>query len=114
MFNKDLLLFDIECTGVDFRKHEIIQLAAILLDKKTLKQKKSFNSFIRPKRWRNREPEAMAVNNISWEQVKGAPALRSVLQKFQAKFGHDVILAQYGGIIDITFMQEAYRQSRLR
>src|SRR4051812_14401979 len=38
MFNKDILLLDIESTGTDVTKHEIIQLAAILLDKKTLKE----------------------------------------------------------------------------
>ena len=33
-FKKDLLLIDLETTGLDAGKHEIIQIAAILLDKK--------------------------------------------------------------------------------
>ena len=44
MFNKDLLVLDIESTGTDVTKHEIIQLAGILLDKKTLKEKKVFSN----------------------------------------------------------------------
>jgi DNA polymerase III alpha subunit (gram-positive type) len=114
MFSKDLLLFDIECTGIDFRKHELIQLAAILLDKRTLKQKKSFNSFIRPEHWKSRTSAAMKVNGITWEQVKDAPSLKSVLKDFQKKFGTNAILTQYGGVMDITFMQEAYRKSKMR
>ena len=73
MFNKDLLVLDIEATGVDFSKHELIQIAAILLDKKTLKEKKRFESFIRPRKWKNRSAEAMAVNQITWDMVKDAP-----------------------------------------
>ncbi|HEX3099771.1 MAG TPA: exonuclease domain-containing protein, partial [Patescibacteria group bacterium] len=65
MFNKDLLMLDIEATGIDVTKHEIIQIAGVLLDKKTLKEKKSFTSYARPRNWGSREAEAMAVNNIT-------------------------------------------------
>ncbi len=109
MFNKDLLVLDIESTGIDVTKHEIIQLAAVQLDKKTLKEKKSFSSFVRPKKWAKRDPEAMAVNSIAWEQVKDAPSLKSVLQKFNRTFGKDVIPTTYGGNLDIIFLPAAYR-----
>ena len=32
-------MIDMEFTGIDIAKHEIIQIAAIVLDKKTLKEK---------------------------------------------------------------------------
>ncbi len=114
MFNKDLLVLDIEATGIDVTKHEIIQLAAILLDKKTLKQKKSFNSFARPKKWANRQPEAMAVTNIEWNQLKDAPDIKEVLQKFNRTFGKDVIPTTYGGNLDIIFLPAAYRNAGMK
>ena len=40
-FERDILLIDTEFTGFDIDKHEIIQLAAVLLDKKTLKEKRA-------------------------------------------------------------------------
>ncbi len=113
MFNKDILIVDIEATGVDFNKHELIELGAVLLDKKTLKQKKSFQSFIKPKRWKDRDPEAMAVNNISWDALKKAPSLKSVLQKFESTFGTDVIIAPYGTILDTALLRVSYRESKM-
>lgn len=114
MFNKDLLMLDIEATGIDVTKHEIIQLAAVLLDKKTLKEKKSFNMFAKPKRWKHREQEAMDVNGISWETLKNASELKTVLQKFNRTFGSDLIPTTYGGNLDIVFLPAAYRAVNMK
>lgn len=114
MFNKDILVFDIEATGIDVTKHEIIQLAGVLLDKKTLKEKKSFTSFIKPKNWAKRDAEAMAVNAISWEQLKNAPSVKSVLQKFNNTFGKNCIPSNYGGNLDIIFLPAAYRSVSMK
>lgn len=114
MFNRDLLVLDIESTGTDVTKHEIIQLAAILLDKKTLKEKKSFNMFVKPKHWNRRSAEAMRVNNISWDQVKDAPDLKTVLKKFNRTFGKNLIPVTYGGNLDIIFLPAAYRSAGMK
>jgi DNA polymerase III epsilon subunit-like protein len=114
MFNKDLLVLDIESTGIDVTKHEIIQLAAILIDKKTLKEKQTFSSFVKPVSWANRDPEAMAVNGIVWEQLKNAPSIKTVLQKFNRTFGKDCIPTTYGGNLDIIFLPAAYRKAGMK
>lgn len=114
MFKKDLLILDIEATGLDYEKHEIIQLAAILLDKKTLKEKKTFNTFIRPRNWKGRSREAMAVNNISWDMVKDAPDLKAALKTFQKTFGTNVTIAPYGTIMDTAMLRIAYRKSKMK
>jgi DNA polymerase III alpha subunit (gram-positive type) len=114
MFNHDLLILDIEATGTDVTKHEIIQLAAILLDKKTLKEKAQFSSYIKPRHWKNRMPAAMEVNGITWEQLKKAPSMRSVLQKFTKQFGTNILPTTYGGNLDIVFLPSAYRQAGLK
>lgn len=114
MFNKDLLLLDIEATGVNVAKHEMIQLAAILLDKKTLEEKKVFSSYIKPKHWANRDPGAMAICKITWDQVKDAPPLKKVLQQFDKTFGGNVIPSTYGGNLDAIFLTAAYRNSGLK
>ncbi len=113
MFNKDLLIIDVEATGVDYQKHELIELAAVLIDKKTLKEKKFLSSFIKPKHWRRRDPEAMAVNNISWDELKSAPDLKSVLKKFEKTFGTNVILSPYGTIMDTAMLRLAYKQCKM-
>ncbi len=114
MFNKDLLIVDVEATGADFSRYELIQLGAILLDKKTLIEKKSFESFVKPKRWEDREPEAMAVNNISWDELKKAPALKPTLQKFEQTFGTNVIITPYGSILDTALLRMSYKASKMQ
>lgn len=114
MFNKDLLVLDIESTGIDVTKHEIIQIAGVLIDKKTLKEKKSFSSYVKPKKWKQRSPEAMAVNHITWDQLKDAPDIKTVLKKFVNVFGKDVIPTTYGGNLDIIFLPAAFRNSKMK
>lgn len=113
MFHRDILIIDVESTGVDLQKHELIELGAILLDKKTLKTKKVFESFIKPKKWRDRDPEGMAVNQISWDMLKNAPSLATVLKKFQKTFGTNVMIGNYGTILDTAMLRKAYREARL-
>src|SRR6185369_6547606 len=111
-FKKDILLIDTEFTGFDINKHELLQLSAVLLDKKTLKEKKHFNSFVKPtpSRWKQRQPAAMAVNRITLSQIKNAPALKEVIKQFDRMFGHNVILAAYVGYNDKRFLLESYRR----
>jgi len=110
-FKKDILLIDLEFTGIEPGRHEIIQLAAVLLDKKTLKEKKAFDSYIKPKKWKHRDPESMKVNNISFDQVKDAPSLAEVIADFEKLFDpKKVILSYYGGPLDMDFLRAAYKQ----
>lgn len=113
-FKKDLLLIDIEATGLDAERHEIIQLAGVLLDKKNLREKKAFCSYIKSAKWRNRDPESMAVNRISYDAVKNAPELKSVLKKFNRAFGKNIVLSYYAGVMDIVFLQEAYKKCKIK
>lgn len=110
-FKKDLLIIDTEFSGFDLKKHDILQIAGILLDKKTLKEKKSFNSFIRPIHWKTRDPAAMAVNKITWEQVKDAPLLADAIKAFNQTFDTDVMLTSYVGFTDKKYLMDAYQKA---
>ncbi len=114
-FKKDLLLIDLEMTGLNVEKHEIIQIAAVLLDKKTLKEKLAFNAFAKSIRWQNRDPESMKVNGIKKEWVKNAPVLSVVLKAFHKKFKpKNVILSNYGGPMDMDFLRKAYAENKIK
>lgn len=111
-FKKDILLVDLETTGLDFQKHEIIQLAAVLLDRKTLKEKKALSVYVRPRAWKKRNLESMKINKIAWEQVKDAADIKEVLEDFEKEFNPEkVIFAHYGGPVDPDFLRAAYRKT---
>jgi len=109
-FKKDILLVDLETTGLNADTHEIIQLAAVLLDKKTLLEKESFNTYVRPISWAKRNRQSMAINKIIWDQVKDAPSLKKVMDDFEKLFGINVVLAHYGGPVDTDFLRAAYKK----
>jgi DNA polymerase-3 subunit epsilon len=114
-FNKDILLIDTEFSGFNFpKKHDLLQIAAVLLDKITLKEKKSFNIYVRPSHWKTRDLESMAVNKISWEMVKDAPKLKDAIKKFDAAFPKNVIQAFYVGYNDKRILIEAYKQAGVK
>lgn len=113
MFHRDILIIDIEATGVDLQRHELIELGAVLLDKKTLKEKKSFESFVKPQHWGKRDPEAMAVNNITWQELKAAPTITTVLRKFKKTFGTNVMVGNYGTILDTAMLRKSFREAHI-
>lgn len=105
------MLIDLEMTGLDASKQEIIQLAAVLLDRKTLREKKSMETYVRPRAWKKRDLESMNVNKIVWEQVKDAPTLAEALEEFERLFNpREVILSYYGGPVDMDFLRVAYKK----
>jgi DNA polymerase III epsilon subunit-like protein len=114
-FKRDILLIDTEFSGFDFpKKHDLLQIAAVLLDKKTLKEKKCFSSYVRPRHWKNRDRKSMKVNKISWDMVKDAPTVTQAVRKFNRFFPHNVIQAFYVGYNDKRILLEAYRQAGIK
>lgn len=112
-FHKDLLVLDLEMTGLDPAKHEIIQIGAVLLDKKTLLEKQSFMTYIKPKKWQNRDSVSMKINNIDSKILKTAPDINSAIHEFDSLFNNGVILCVWGGIIDTVFLKKAYEKINL-
>lgn len=111
MFTRDLVVLDLECTGLDIQKHEIIQIAAIRINKDTLAEVSRFSSYVKPVAWAERDPAAMAVNRISYDMVASAPDLQKALELFEHKFaGPDVLLAAYNTAFDIPMFRQAYKR----
>ncbi|MEZ4180507.1 MAG: 3'-5' exonuclease [Candidatus Doudnabacteria bacterium] len=109
-FKHNFLLVDIEATGLDLNHHEIIQLAAIELDKNTLAEVKRFNTFVKPTNWDNRDPEAMEVNQITWEQLQDSPDLKTALTNFSQEFSQEVTPTNYGGNLDFNLLKVSYER----
>lgn len=115
MFTRDLVVFDIESTGLDMAHTEIIQIAAIRLNKDTLAEVSRFSSYVQPKHWDNWLPEAMEVNKISTETLKGAPFIEPVLADFEKQFPvGDVLLTAYNAWFDTGFLRQSYEKMNKR
>jgi len=114
-FHKDILLIDTEFSGFDVpKKHDLLQIAGVLLDKKTLKEKKFFNTYVKPAKWKSRDLASMKVNKISWEMVKDAPSLPVAIKKFNRAFPKNVIQAFYVGYNDKRILMDAYKRAGVK
>lgn len=89
MYNQDIIIIDTETTGRSTRGlYEAVQLAAIRLDGKTLVEKASFNSLIRPERPEHFEPMAMKIHGLSMDKLLKAPSHKEVAAGFtKAMYG---------------------------
>ena len=78
--NKISASIDIETTGLQAGTHEIVELAVITIENE--KPKDSFVTNIRPMRPELAEPKALAINNLSLEELKKAPTPQQVRNTF--------------------------------
>ncbi|MDB4939585.1 MAG: hypothetical protein JWO40_10 [Candidatus Doudnabacteria bacterium] len=110
MFAKDVLLIDIETTGINPHTALPIQIAAVLLDKETLEEKSSYSTYIQQD-LTDANPESMAINGIKPEQLQTAPSEKEVVDAIVEKFGFDVLLASWVEFLDRRLFQRMFLNS---
>ena len=108
-------IVDLETTGVDPVRHEIVQLARVVID--TVEQeiipRLTFVAYIKPTRWRNREREAMEVNRLTLAKLKAEGAdLCPTLRAFC--WGPDwgnTVLAGWGVSFEERFLRAGFKET---
>ncbi|MEI8072878.1 MAG: 3'-5' exonuclease [Candidatus Saccharibacteria bacterium] len=103
-FKKDILMLDFETTDGRPPKAKPIQLAAVLLDKDTLKEKKSFSSYIRQD-MADADPRSSQIHGITEAQLNDAPSQNEVMQKFLDYFGTNVFLSCWTTSLDMRMLE---------
>jgi len=89
MFPKDIVIVDFETSHKELEKAEPLQIGAILLDKDTLEEKKSFVSYIA----NSSVNENLKINGITKEKLEGALSSSEVITTFIETFGKDFIFS---------------------
>lgn len=88
-FPADLLIIDTETTGLLENRHaKIIQIAAVLLDRKDLYQKDSYttNVVIPKADWTYASPGALKCHGMKWKDIEGSPSWETAFHWFQEHF----------------------------
>ena len=105
---------DLETTGLEPHRHEIIQIGRVVIDTvdRHIITSLTTSQYIQPTRWAQRDDEAMEVNGLTLTtlQAEGIP-----LDKALANFCQDVnwdetVLAAWGTDFEAAFLREASRQ----
>jgi DNA polymerase-3 subunit epsilon len=101
----NLIIFDLETTGLLPSQHEIIQIAAMKVKNGKWSEGEYFDSYVRPE---NRIPSFITkLTGITQAQVADAPRPEDVLMEFSRFVGHDATLIAHNGIrFDMRFIAE--------
>lgn len=111
---QDLLFVDVETTGLDPLKHELIEIAAIRTTFDGLHIKESFEAKLRPQHLERAEPKALEVNG--YNEVEWAPerciAPESVV-KTLASMAANAVLVGHNISFDENFLVALYTSQGL-
>lgn len=109
-FIKDLLFFEIQTTGLDVDKDNVIQLSAVLLDKDNLLEKANFNSFIRVSYLDSVINEHAKILHTDYDILKKSPKIYDVIKQFKNKFGTNLLLAT-NNLGKLLFLKAAFKKA---
>ena len=107
-FNEEMVVFDIETTGLSNRTCKIIEIGAVKIKDGEVIDK--FNIFVDPE---TPIPEEITrLTSITDEDVKGAPKEREALEQFLS-FAGDSLLIAHNANFDIGFIRVAAERQEM-
>lgn len=114
-----ILYFDVETTGLSWKKNDIVQLAVIVEINGEIKRKRTFE--IKPTNWDNISEDALRVNRMTIEKLKTFPEQSKAFFNFKLMLGDYVdkfnpsdkfVLAGYNiASFDIKFLREWWKRN---
>ena len=111
---KNISIIDVETTGLDAQKHEIIEIGLVVFESESpFKILNTFNTKVKPEHPESGSAAAFAVNGYKEEEWKDAPTLRQALGDLEEMAKGSTIMS-YGICFDWSFLQEAYKKTKMR
>lgn len=112
MLNQTFAFVDIETTGLDRDKHEIIELAVVLAELKNdaLEVVGELDLKISPKRIQDAEPQALRINGYNEADWLFAISLEDAMREFAKKTEGAVFIA-HNATFDYGFIESAFKQT---
>lgn len=105
-FVDDYVVIDLETTGVRLYDLEIVEVAAVKV--KSGKIIAEFSSLVTP--GIPIPPDATAVNHISDDMVKDAPAFEEILEIFRKFIGDDILVGHNITSFDSNILYDAFEE----
>lgn len=107
-----ILFLDFEFTGLDPRRHEIIEVAALLVSQPDFKITNSYYTKVSPSHIETADPRSLVVANYSPSTWKDAISLRTMLQEL-AQLAPNAILAGWAVQNEWDFLNAALESEGL-
>jgi len=107
---KNLVVFDLETTGLHPGDDEIIQIAALRLVDGAIRRDDAYFSYVNP--GRAIDPFITDYTGISDRDVAGAPGPKEAVNAFSKFCGSSLLVAHNGHAFDIPFLHRATTRAR--
>ncbi len=107
---RELVIFDLETTGLSPSDDEIIQIAASRIVDGRIDSDDGFFSYVRPRQ--RIDPFITSYTGITNEDVRDAPGPLEVLEEFSLYCGDALLVAHNGHRFDIPFLRQVCRRRR--
>lgn len=101
----DVVIFDLETTGLSPYRDEIIQIAGVRMREGRVLEDDFFSTYVRPTV--RIPPFISSYTGITNDHVAGAPGVGEALGAFSAFAGDAVLIAHNGQRFDMPFIRES-------
>lgn len=108
--DRPLAITDIETTGLDAAVHEIIELAVLVVDQRTLKMLDRYHARVRPQHIRTGARRALEVAGYSPSAWKSAVSLETALTVYADKAA-DAVFCSYNVYLAYSFMDAGFKET---
>ncbi|ADO70451.1 3'-5' exonuclease [Stigmatella aurantiaca] len=109
---RTLCFVDLETTGLDASRHEVLEVAVLRVDARSLKVLAEYEARVQPTRLADAHPEALAVCGYSDEEWRDALSLEEVLATVTPLLA-GTLVAGHNTSFDWGFLVEGYRRTAL-
>ncbi|WP_408891550.1 exonuclease domain-containing protein [Myxococcus faecalis] len=109
---RTLAFIDLETTGLDASRHEVLEVAVLRVDARSLKVLAEYEARVQPTRLTDAHPEALAVCGYSDEEWRDALPLQEVLATVTPLLA-GTLVAGHNTSFDWGFLVEGYRRTEL-
>ncbi|RKG90440.1 3'-5' exonuclease [Corallococcus sp. CA049B] len=109
---RTLAFIDLETTGLDASRHEVLEVAVLRVDARSLKVLAEYEARVQPTRLADAHPEALAVCGYSDEEWRDALPLQEVLATVTPLLA-GTLVAGHNTSFDWGFLVEGYRRTEL-
>lgn len=108
--DRPLAITDIETTGLDASIHEIIDLAVLLVDQKSLRVRDQYHSRVKPTRPRSGSKRALEVAGYNANTWRSAVDLETALTVYSSKVS-GAIFVSYNVFLAYSFLDAGFKET---
>ena len=112
MRNHNFAFIDIETTGLNLFKHEIIEIGCVLTTP-DLKIMEEFELKIKPERIKDADPVSLKVNHYKETEWKTGLNLEKAIKIFNKKV-KDCIMVGHNVAFDAGFLEKAFEENKIK